>query len=219
MSVVLEFSVDGTEFALGKVLSGSPAMRLEIERIVPTGTQIMPFVWATGTNHEAFEATVRESPQIAELLVLDKVKNSALYRINSTTPPEDLIKGIADSDATVLEAKGSEQWQFRLRFIDHDRLSTFHTYCTDHEIPIHIERTYTFSAEADQRRQFGLSREQREALVLALQRGYFATPSETNLETLADELDISRQALSNRIRRGNEKILEGVLLSPATDDD
>jgi predicted DNA-binding protein YlxM (UPF0122 family) len=34
-----------------------------------------------------------------------------------------------------------------------------------------------------------------------------------SLDEHAEELDISRQALSTRIRRGNEKILERVLLS------
>jgi predicted DNA binding protein len=49
--------------------------------------------------------------------------------------------------------------------------------------------------------------------VLALRRGYFATPSEVELADLADDLGISRQAVSNRIRRANEKILHKVLLS------
>jgi predicted DNA binding protein len=65
--------------------------------------------------------------------------------------------------------------------------------------------------------RFGLTPDQREALVLALNRGYFATPSEVTLDELADELDISRQALSTRIRRGNESILREVLLSTGRD--
>jgi predicted DNA binding protein len=65
--------------------------------------------------------------------------------------------------------------------------------------------------------RFGLSQEQREALVLALRRGYFETPSEVGLDELAEELDITRQALSNRIRRGNRNVLRKVLLTSAND--
>lgn len=213
MSVILEFAVDGEEFTLGRVLSGPPVMRLELERIVPTGNAVMPFVWATGEEFEAFEEKVRESPSVKELLALDKVGDSGLYRIEWRDHPEDLIEAIAESDAAVLEARGKENWTFRLRFPDHDKLSLFHNYCTDHDVTIRIDRTYTLTEETERGRQFDLSQEQREALVLALRRGYFATPSEVSLDELADELDISRQALSNRIRRGNEKVLRKSLLS------
>lgn len=217
MSVILEFTIESEEFTLGQVLSGLPGMHLEIERIVPTGTQVMPFVWVTGENHAAFEETVRKSPDVRELVALDRVGDSELYRIEWENAPTELIEGIAD--ATVLEARGNKDWVFRLRFPDHDTLSRFHNYCTDHDITIHIERTYTFSEETEQRRQFDLSHEQREALVLAARRGYFATPSEVGLDELASDLGISRQALSTRIRRGNEKILRKVLLSSVADLD
>lgn len=217
MSVILEFTIGSDEFSLGAVLSGVPGMHLEIERIVPTGGEVLPFVWVTGNTHEAFEESVRNSPIVTELLALDKVGDSGLYRIQWEEPQRDLVHGIAESEAVILEAEGNENWLFRLRFNDHDALSQFHNYCTDQDITIHIERTYTLRERVGQRRQFGLSQDQREALVLALQRGYFATPSEANLSELASELGISRQALSTRIRRGNEKILQTVLLSSVTD--
>ncbi|WP_254522537.1 bacterio-opsin activator domain-containing protein [Natrinema caseinilyticum] len=219
MSVILEFTIQSEEFSLGAILSGVSGMHLEIERIVPTGGEVLPFVWATGDTHEEFEEAVRNSPIVTEFLALDKIGDSGLYRIKWEEPQRDLVDGIAESEATVLEAEGEENWLFRLRFNDHDALSQFHNYCTEQDITIHIERTYTLSERVGQRRQFGLSQDQREALVLALRRGYFATPSESNLSELATELDISRQALSTRIRRGNETVLRTALLSSVTDFD
>jgi predicted DNA binding protein len=46
---------------------------------------------------------------------------------------------------------------------------------------------------------------------LAVEEGYFATPKETSLSALADRLGISQQALSTRIRRGNERVLQATL--------
>ncbi|WP_433629222.1 helix-turn-helix domain-containing protein [Halomicrococcus sp. NG-SE-24] len=66
------------------------------------------------------------------------------------------------------------------------------------------------------RKWFGLTPEQREALVLALNRGYFATPSEVTLDELADQLGITRQAVSSRVRLGTEKVLRSVLVSSAS---
>jgi predicted DNA binding protein len=217
MSVILEFTIDGEQFALGQVLSGPPQMKVELERIVPTGDAVMPFFWVTGEDFEAFERKLRDSPTVRELLPLDRIGDSALYRVEWLGDREDLIEGIARAEATVLQARGTDRWIFRLRFSDHDKLGQFQNYCTDRGIAFHVDRVYTLTEEHGRGHRFGLTREQREALVLALQRGYFDTPSQVSLSELAEELGISQQALSNRIRRGNERVLQKTLLASATD--
>jgi predicted DNA binding protein len=219
MSVVVEFSIPATEFQLGEVLSGPPDVQLELERIVPTGDMVMPFVWATGDRLEEFAETVRSRSSVREFVELDRVGASGLFRIEWEELPIDLIEGISRSDSVVLEARGGDVWSFRLRFPDHEKLSTFHDYVVEHDVPVHITRTYTLSETAEYGHRFDLSPEQREALTLALRSGYFETPSEASLDELADELDISRQALSSRIRRANEKVLTEILLSSGATDE
>lgn len=110
-----------------------------------------------------------------------------------------------------LEARGSDRWSFRLRFPDHAALSAFHATVRERGIRLHVERTYTPSGPPDDRTRVDLSAAQREALCLALRRGYFETPSAVTLDELAEELGITRQALSTRIRLGNEAVLRQVL--------
>ena len=222
MSVLLEFTIDADQFRLGRVLSNGGDLHFELERIVPTTDQVMPFVWvATDGDPDAdlppFEERVRDSDYVRELLALDRLEDGGLYRIEWEGDGEGLVRGLAVAEATVLEARGNGRWTFRVRFADHAHLTDFHNVLTDHDVAIHIERTYTLSRESARRRDFGLSPEQREALVLALRRGYFATPSETNLDELAEELGVTKQAVSNRIRRGNEKILRPLLLPSMAD--
>lgn len=217
MSVILEFTIDDEEFSFGRILARPPEMHLELERVVPTGGMVMPFVWATGGDHGAFEEQVRANPVVAELLALDRIDDSVLYRIEWAEQPTDLLEGIAETDGVVLEAAGNEKWAFRLRFLDHEGLSAFHNFVLEHNLPIHIDRTYTLTETSGHDRQFGLTQAQREALVLATERGYFDVPSEVTLDELAEELDITRQALSERIRRGNGEVLRQVLLSSAGD--
>lgn len=219
MSVILEFTIAAEDFRLGRALSGPSEMEFVLERIVPTGQMVMPFVWVTGENHAAFEEHVRNDPAVRELLVLDKLDGSGLYRIEWNDSPTDLIEAIAEAEASVLQARGNDDWVFRLRFNDHDSLSRFHDDVLEREMPLHVDRTYTLSEAPDRGHRFDLTPEQREALSLALQQGYFATPREGSLEELADELGITRQALSNRIRRANEKVLRGALRSSFTDFD
>jgi predicted DNA binding protein len=213
MSVLLEFSIPATDFQLGDVLSGPPDMQLELERLVPTGDMIMPFVWATGEGQDDFTERVRSHSRVREFTELDRLGEKGLYRIEWKEPLIDLIEGISRADAVVLEARGTNDWSFRLRFPNHEKLSSFHNYVIEHDIPIHIDRTYTMTETTEHGHRFNLSQGQREALMLALRKGYFETPSNANLDDLADELGITRQALSNRIRRANEKVLRDVLLS------
>ncbi|WP_290815379.1 helix-turn-helix domain-containing protein [Halovivax sp.] len=217
MSVILEFTIENDEFTLGEVLSGSPPMHIDLERIVPTGNSVVPFLWVTGDEFEAFERTVTAHEFVDEILALDKMEDSTLYRVRWHGRHNDLIQGITEADGTILEGHADDRWYFRLRFPDHDALSRFHNFCTDLGITIHIVRTYTETDRTESVKQFGLSQEQREALVVGLRRGYFDTPSQASLDELADELGISQQATSNRIRRGTKQVLSEALLSSAMD--
>lgn len=220
MSVILEFTVESEQFSLGQVLSGPPQMELELERIIPTGDNVMPFLWATGDDFEAFERKVAGHPDVDEFIALDRIENSTLYRVEWSGSNDELIEGVVTASGTILEGyNDGNQWEFRLRLPDHDTLSQFYNFCTDRSLSLHIVRTFTLTKRTPSVKQFGLSQEQREALILGLREGYFDTPSQTSLNTLATKLDISQQAMSDRIRRGTKQVLEEALLSSATDLD
>ncbi|WP_238479599.1 helix-turn-helix domain-containing protein [Natranaeroarchaeum sulfidigenes] len=53
-----------------------------------------------------------------------------------------------------------------------------------------------------------LTSKQREALELAVSRGYYDTDRSVDLATMADELDISKSALSQRLRVAQSKLVE-----------
>jgi predicted DNA binding protein len=60
--------------------------------------------------------------------------------------------------------------------------------------------------------RYGLTDEQYEALVEAYQRGYFEVPLGITLAELAEELGVSHQALSERVRRGTGALVDDTLL-------
>lgn len=55
-----------------------------------------------------------------------------------------------------------------------------------------------------------LTQKQREAIELAVIRGYFDTDSETELRDLAAELDISKPAVSQRLRIAQSKLVQEI---------
>lgn len=219
MSVYLEFTIEADAFQLGRVLDPPSGITLELERVVPTGSMVVPFVWVTGEDYSAFERRVRSHPAIEGLTALDRNGDQGLYRLEWTHSPTDLIDAMARSEAVILEATGDHSWTFRLRFTSHDDLTTFHTAIDDQHISIQVKRTYTLTEGSGRSQRLDLTPDQREALVLAVKRGYFTSPREVSLGELAEEFGISQQAISKRIRQANEKVLREVLLSVGADRD
>lgn len=54
----------------------------------------------------------------------------------------------------------------------------------------------------------GLSAVERETIRTAVEKGYFGTPREGTLATLAEELDVSKMAVSKNLRRSERKLFE-----------
>lgn len=104
---------------------------------------------------------------------------------------------------------------FHFRFPNHDQLTQFYDYCVENEITgIELEYLYSLNERSSHIYEYNLTPEQQEALVLAAQRGYFSTPREVTLKELATELNISQQALSQRVRGATEKVVLGALNLP-----
>lgn len=212
MSVIVEFTIDREGFALGQALTGRERGEIKLERIVPAGDDIVPFFWMKDGAHRDLEGDVDESEYVENLAVMDQVADRTLYRVEWAGERDTLLDGIAENDGTILEAHSAGEWFFRLRFFDHQHLAKFYNYCLDRDLHTRVERVYTLTEESLQGRIFDLTPAQREALVLAVEEGYFATPRETSMDELASELDITQQSFADRLWRGTEKVLRNVLL-------
>ncbi|SEW26163.1 helix-turn-helix domain-containing protein [Natrinema salifodinae] len=212
MSIIAEFTIPSTEFVFGDVFTEAPEASIELERIVPTTDSLMPYFWLKSGDHETVERVIRDHPAIRDVTRVDAIDDYALYRAKWDEDVHDLIYGIGETEGVILEAYSDDRWFFRLRFADHGALARFYNFCTDHSISLHLERVYTLSEHIEQGRQLGLTPEQREALVLALDRGYFDTPSQASLSELGDVIGISQQAMSKRVRGGTKQVLTKVLL-------
>lgn len=64
-----------------------------------------------------------------------------------------------------------------------------------------------------------LSSVERETLALAVDQGYFETPREETLGSLAERADVSNTAVSNNLRRAERKLLERVVSALADLDE
>lgn len=213
MSVIVEFSLDTGDFLFGSVLATVEEMSIDLEAIVPTGNLILPYFWATGKDFEAFERHVLDDPDVGSITQLDRVGDTALYRVEWASDLDGVIDLLAETNAVILEGTSNDRtWFFRVRFPSHDQVADFYNYCTEQSIKLHVESVYTLQEASRAGREFELSHPQREALILAIEKGYFSVPRRTNLSEIAADLGISQQAVSKNVRRGAEKVLRACML-------
>jgi predicted DNA binding protein len=171
----------------------------------------MPCVWVGGEDADAFPEMVDESPYVESASEIGRLDGRSLYRIYWGDAIETMLDVFAEYDATVLEAWGAGQWRFRARFPSHDDLSGFHRRCRSLDVDLSIARIHPFEADQRDRTWANLTEQQYDALVMAVDRGYFDIPRSVTLTELAGDLDISAQAASERLRRGVNTVLRSEL--------
>jgi predicted DNA binding protein len=218
VSVIAEFTIRSDEFILGQVLARHEGTHIEMERIVPASGRVMPYIWVHGPEFAEFEEAVRASDYVRELKALDAVGDSALYRVEWDEDIESLLYGMSETNATILEARGNENWYFRIRFDDHSGLTAFHNFCSENDIKFNLNRVYTLADEQSDGYAFELTDAQRNALVTAVEGGYFEVPRRTTLTDVGEKLGISEQSASENVRRGANSVLTKVLLPRSADD-
>ena len=75
-----------------------------------------------------------------------------------------------------------------------------------------MDITSVYPLDDGRKGRFSLTDEQQDVLEIAFAKGYFDVPRGITLTDLADEIGISHQALSERLRRGQKSVLENTVI-------
>lgn len=211
MTLFGEFRAPTEEFALHHTLRTLPDAVIEIERVVATDEALTPYFWLSGDDVQAFEATADQDASVSDLRRLDEFEEATLYRAEWTEKTETLVYAYTTLGATILDATGRrDAWRLRMQFDERDHLDQFGDYCREQELDYTLTRLHDVTASKAPS-QFGLTEKQEEALVEAWEMGYFETPRTVTLADIAGALQISEQALSNRLRRGYDALIANTL--------
>jgi predicted DNA binding protein len=212
MSVIAEITVPSAAFELGRILRVEGGTRITLETMVPLGGRPTPFVRIRNDERETFERSVREHSSVDEITLVNTHEDETLYALDWEPSGDSLLRTILDLDAVLLGATGTaDAWALELRFPSHEALSAFQDRYLDEEIQVSIERIYN-PTKPDAGPWYGLTPPQRETLAHAVASGYYSLPREMSTKELADEFDISDQAVTERLRRGIATLVSNTLL-------
>lgn len=106
-------------------------------------------------------------------------------------------------------------WTVRTWLPDRAALASLWEYASDHDIEFDLERVVDHGGAGDG--EFGLTADQRDAILLALELGYFEEPREATLGEVAAELDISQPAAGGLLRRGLRRLVVSTIADGAGD--
>ena len=216
MSVIVEYSVGMDGLVCESTLQRVDA-RVDVERTYATSPESpILFVWVTCDDLPAFETAMTEDPTVAEFQSLSTVDGRRLYRLEVSAETETVLYPVWVSlGGEGLEAHCENgRWHSRARFPDRESLEEYEAFLTENELSFELKRLYDAAGVTGKNLtepEDGLTVQQRQTLLLAYERGFFDIPRRATAAELAAELDVSRQAVSERLRRGYAALVERYL--------
>ena len=179
------------------------------QQTVTSSGDVAWVVRAEGSDVAAFEEGLDADPTVADYTVIGGDRQRRLYHVRLSRLGQEQTASScwAEANGQFLDATHHDgQWTVRLRFPNREAVRAFFECCADLDgVTASLGRLY--ESDKTESRPYGLSRPQLDALRTAFEAGYFDIPRSATLNDLAAELDVSDNAVSERLRRGMESVL------------
>lgn len=217
MAVIAHLRIPADSFELGRILELESEGMIELENMIPLGENAVPFFSVSDEVDESFEESVSNHPSVDRIVEVSHHDSERLYSLEWNVGRDVFLDGVGSLGGQLLSATGTANaWEFELRFPTHEALGEFQEYCVNAHIPLEVGRIYN-PVRPGNSMWYGLTTAQRETLVRAVRGGYYSIPRQLSTQELAEELGISDQAVTERLRRAIETLVENSLM--VVDDD
>jgi hypothetical protein len=194
---------------------------LEVQSCVAEEGAVAPFVWIHGSPEsiDAVERSFEDEPTIASsrrMTECDDGDDRRLYRIE-WVDERSVLGQLVEHSGTVLSATlDGGGWHIQFVFPTREGLSAAYEDWDTDRWEIYVDRIVSCDEESIE--TTGLTDEQHQAMERAVERGYYDIPRRITLKELAADLEISHQALSERLRRANRNLITNAVHDPKDRD-
>lgn len=205
--LVTEFFLESPILSETLRRSAGSELVVDSEHLLKDGT-LQLTVWADGWQRDELETALDRDSTVNSRELLAEEDGRPLYRVRLTAEMTNrsVYPQWVELGGKLVESVGTrEGWEMRMRFPGRETFKRFYQTVSQMGLTIRIHSLYNDPfADGDPLR---LSDKQRQTLELAHERGYFEVPRRATLRDLADELGVSDQSVSERLRRGIDRIL------------
>ena len=213
MSLTVTLHLEHDRLALVPTLSALEDVAIEVvpQGNTNPGTAEFPFL-VEYPDRTAVERTFDADPTVDDYELIEWGDGTGLYYIEHAAETKLVSSAVSDANGYLVHTESQDNgWLVRLLLPDRAALNSVWEYAIAHDIDLDIVEIYR-NEHAGTDSSYGLTEEQRAALVVAYEQGYFVEPRELSLDALAEEMDLSSTAMSGRLRRGMRNLIAATLV-------
>ena len=199
-------------FALAPVFEHIPDAQVSLEPTVANPDTHGLVLVKAECDRRVLDTAPRADPAIATTEEFSAREDARQYRVTLDGRARQLIEELVAEGITLLAAHGrAGQWKLRLLSSNPEGIARAHEVLEYLGCEPDLEAISSFNSE--QQGRDWLTDEQDEALVAAFEMGYYNIPRSVTSGELANQLDISHQAFSERFRRAYRQLKSATVVA------
>lgn len=210
MTLRADVRMESPRLLLGEAVEALPNLDLRVDPQSATDVMFFSVQSSEGAGSlEEFESIIEGVETISDVRRVMDGETNRMYAVGVNLDRPVLEEVAADLGINVVSShsrSGSTEWTLELEVPDREALRTFRSFCEDAGIGFETRRLF-YPDPSREKPRFGLSEGQYETLLVALKNGYFDVPRGVSQRELAEKLDTSPQAVSQRLRRAVATLL------------
>lgn len=209
--ILAVFRVEHPDIALTATVAHDESAVVEPVREVATDPERDRYLFSvTSADFDRFEAGLAADPTIASFERVVQLGDEAVYAFTYAEDAVLLSTEIGRLDGAILEFENDGTvWELKVWFPGRSGVQALWDYATDHGVDFELVRINEYGSILEH--SYGLTEPQREAVLAALDLGYFDEPRGVTLGELAGRLDISKPSASRLLRRGVKRLVLATL--------
>ena len=210
MGFVTEVRLAHPDLLLAPTIEAHPDVTIRYEYDVVSDDTNLCFVSVFDADSPEFEEALADDHTVSNPTRVATFANRVVYRLTVDTSLEIVPNRCGECGLFVFKITSDGRgWAPRVYVPDRDVLASFREHCRDHGISFRVDKLYELTPTDD--RSYFLTERQHEILLLAYYAGYYDIPRAVSQDYLADRLNISGSAVSQRLRRAVAELIAATL--------
>ncbi|MGB9933663.1 helix-turn-helix domain-containing protein [Haloarcula amylolytica] len=213
MSITTKIHIEHERLALVPTLQNLEDITIRVitQGNTDPGSTVFPFL-VEYHDRERLEEMLDTDPTVQSYELVDWTEQTGIYYIEHTPETKLISSVVTDVNGFLVhtETKGNG-WLVRLLLPDREALNTIWEYASENDISLDIIEIYG-NTDTGGESSYGLTDEQRTALITAYENGYFGEPRDISLNEVAEEIGLSSTAMSGRLRRGMRNLIAATII-------
>jgi len=219
MSITVKIHIEHERLALAPTLRNLDDVDIRVisQGNTDPGGTVFPFL-VEHPDRAELERMFEADGTVEQYELVDWTDGTGIYYIEHTPETKLISTAVTDANGFLLhtETEGNG-WLVRLLLPDRHALNAVWEYASEHDITFDIIEIYG-NEDAGGEASYGLTEEQKAALTIAYDRGYFSEPRKSSLNEVAEEMGLSSTAMSGRLRRGTRNLIAATLAENGSEE-